>query len=180
MKSRKNVTNYMILLILAFLVQIKGNKDIQRRLQNTGVNNYIEIYFHSGFETDTCWYTQLVDKISSVSVNYNQVQNFPTSFTITDGESVQIYFNSNLNDLSYFLSYNEDLPEEDIPTECKITEHFKSHIETMNLERFDVSEVTSMANMFKGCSKLTRIFFSQNTETTSLTTTYECSVVVVY
>ena len=172
MKSRKNVTNYMILLILAFLVQIKGNKDTQRRLQNTGVNNYIEIYFHSGFETDTCWYTQLVDKISSVSVNYNQVQNFPTSFTITDGESVQIYFNSNLNDLSYFLSYNEDLPEEDIPTECKITEHFKSHIETMDLERFDVSEVTSMANMFKGCSKLTRIFFPQNTETTSLTTTY--------
>jgi len=55
----------------------------------------------------------------------------------------------------------EELPEEDIPAECRITEHFKNHIVLIDVEALDVSEVTTMANMFKGYNKLTTILFFQ-------------------
>ena len=101
--------------------------------------------------------------------NYN-LTNFPGSFTISEGNSVKIYFNSNLNDLSYFLSYNEELLKENIPTECRITAHFKNYIVSIDVAALDVSRVTTMANMFKGYNKLARILFFQK-ETSILTNT---------
>ena len=167
---------YVILLLINIFSLTKGNKqsidnsikikDISRKLQSSGSDNYISLSFDSVFQTDTCWYSQIITKISKVSVNYEEVTGFPISFNIPEGGSVQIYFNDKLNDLSYFLSYNDDLEEEFIPNECKIDDHFKSHIITIDLENLDVSEVTTTAKMFKGYTALTRIYlFNMNTAT---------------
>ena len=170
MKSGKNGDIFAFLLLLNFFVQINGNKENQRKIQSVLTNNFIELNFDSEFQTDTCWYSRIRDNISEVSVNDEPITNFPGSFTISGRKSAKIYFNSSLNDLSYFLSYNEELPEEDIPAECRITEHFKNHIVLIDVEALDVSEVTTMANMFKGYNKLTTILFFQK-ETSILTNT---------
>ena len=167
----KNIATNNAMLILIFLVQILGNPSpkvpkLQNPIEQNEINRprklqtyYITLTFDSAFQTDTCWYSRISEKISQVSVDYNEVTGFPCSFNIPEGKSVQIYFNSNLNDLSYFLSYNEDLEEADIPSECQITDHFKKHIVTIDLSELVSTNITSTAKMFKGYSALTRINF---------------------
>ena len=167
----KNIATNNAMLLLIFLVQIHGNPSpkvpkLQNPIEQNEINRprklqtyYITLTFDSAFQTDTCWYSRISEKISQVSVDYNEVTGFPCSFNIPEGKSVQIYFNSNLNDLSYFLSYNEDLEEADIPSECQITDHFKKHIVTIDLSELVSTNITSTAKMFKGYSALTRINF---------------------
>ena len=167
----KNIATNNAMLLLIFLVQIHGNPSpkvpkLKNPIEQNEINRprklqnyYITLTFDSAFQTDTCWYSRISEKISQVSVDYNEVTGFPCSFNIPEGKSVQIYFNSNLNDLSYFLSYNEDLEEADIPSECQITDHFKKHIETIDLSELVSTDITSTAKMFKGYSALTRINF---------------------
>ena len=167
----KNIATNNAMLLLIFLVQIHGNPSpkvpkLKNPIEQNEINRprklqtyYITLTFDSAFQTDTCWYSRISEKISQVSVDYNEVTGFPCSFNIPEGKSVQIYFNSNLNDLSYFLSYNEDLEETDIPSECQITDHFKKHIETIDLSELVSTNITSTAKMFKGYSALTRINF---------------------
>ena len=167
----KNIATNNAMLLLIFLVQIHGNPSpkvpkLKNPIEQNEINRprklqtyYITLTFDSAFQTDTCWYSRISEKISQVSVDYNEVTGFPCSFNIPEGKSVQIYFNSNLNDLSYFLSYNEDLEEADIPSECQITDHFKKHIETIDLSELVSTNITSTAKMFKGYSALTRINF---------------------
>ena len=167
----KNIATNNAMLLLIFLVQIHGNPSpnvpkLENPIEQNEINRprklqtyYITLTFDSAFQTDTCWYSRISEKISQVSVDYNEVTGFPCSFNIPEGKSVQIYFNSNLNDLSYFLSYNEDLEETDIPSECQITDHFKKHIVTIDLSELVSTDITSTAKMFKGYSALTRINF---------------------
>ena len=167
----KNIATNNAMLLLIFLVQIHGNPSpkvpkLKNPIEQNEINRprklqtyYITLTFDSAFQTDTCWYSRISEKISQVSVDYNEVTGFPCSFNIPEGKSVQIYFNSNLNDLSYFLSYNEDLEEADIPSECQITDHFKKHIVTIDLSELVSTNITSTAKMFKGYSALTRINF---------------------
>ena len=167
----KNIATNNAMLLLIFLVQIHGNPSpkvpkLKNPIEQNEINRprklqtyYITLTFDSAFQTDTCWYSRISEKISQVSVDYNEVTGFPCSFNIPEGKSVQIYFNSNLNDLSYFLSYNEDLEETDIPSECQITDHFKKHIVTIDLSELVSTDITSTAKMFKGYSALTRINF---------------------
>ena len=167
----KNIATNNAMLLLIFLVQIHGNPSpkvpkLKNPIEQNEINRprklqtyYITLTFDSAFQTDTCWSSRISEKISQVSVDYNEVTGFPCSFNIPEGKSVQIYFNSNLNDLSYFLSYNEDLEETDIPSECQITDHFKKHIVTIDLSELVSTDITSTAKMFKGYSALTRINF---------------------
>ena len=169
MRQRKNVEIFFVLLLMNFLALSNCNKTNKRKIQTSGATNYIEInVFDGGFQTDECWYTQIQDKISELKVNHDTISF--GSFTIEAGNSVQIYFNTELTDLSYFLSYNQDLPEGNIPEKCQITDHFINHIVEIDLSSLDVSKVTTMAKMFKGWNQLTRIFFPQG-ETSSLTNT---------
>ena len=168
MKSRKKEEIFLLLLLLNFLVKSNCNKSNQRKLQTLGDSNYIEInIFDSEFQTDNCWYTKIRTKISQLTVDYGNNIDLPGSFTIPEGKSVKIIFSEKLTDLSYFLSYNQDLP--DIPLDCQISDHFINHIVQIDLSNLDVSEVTTMEGMFKGWNKLTRMFFPQE-ETTSLLT----------
>ena len=167
----KNIATNNAMLLLIFLVQIHGNPSpnvpkLENPIEQNEINRprklqtyYITLTFDTAFQTDTCWYSRISEKISQVSVDYNEVTGFPCSFNIPEGKSVQIYFNSNLNDLSYFLSYNEDLEEADIPSECQITDHFKKHIVTIDISELVSTDITSTAKMFKGYSALTRINF---------------------
>ena len=174
MKLKKHIIIVFLFLLTNILIQINGsllsnaqkfNNSIEanenqnkRQLQSVG-GNYISLSFDTGFQADTCWYSRIQDKISQVSINYEEVTSFPSSFEITEGNSVQIHFNSTLIDLSYFLSYDEDLEEANIPTECRITDHFKNHIVSIDLSNFDASSVASTAKMFKGYTALTTIYF---------------------
>ena len=176
MKYKTEIFIYFLILLINIYLPIKSNQTskiekpikfikekmitIPRKLQFFG--GFIELTFNTGFQTDTCWYSQIEDKISQVSINYNALDTFPSSFEIQEGQSVQIYFNTNLQDLSYFLSYNEDLEEANIPTECRITDHFKTHIKTIDLSNLAISEVTTTANMFKGYTALNTIYFPSN------------------
>ena len=163
MSLENHILIFIILSLIILLSQINGaqskNITTQRKLQNTA-SNYVILSFDKGFQTDTCLYSRISDKISKVSVNYEDVIEFPSSFTIPEGGTVQIYFNTNLKDLSYFLSYNEDLEEEEIPLECLIDDHFKSHITIIDLSNLEFSEITSTAKMFKGYISLTNVLFS--------------------
>ena len=128
---------------------------IPRKLQDT---NYITITFDDGFATDTCWYSHIENKISSVKVDDQVIPYFKDSFSIFAGSSVIIYFNTKLVDLSYFLSYNAD--SGDVVSEsCKTDTTFKSHIVSIDLSNLDTSLVTNAKKMFFGYSKLTSIDF---------------------
>ena len=170
MNSKYNNLIFVVLLLTNFLDQILGEKENPRKLQALN-DNYINITVdYPTFQTDTCWYTQIEDKISKVSINNEEVDNYKRSFEITGGGNVQIYFNSKLNDLSYFLYFNEELEKENIPKHCKINEHFKSHIVEMDLSHFDGLDVTTTANMFKGYSSLRRIILFHSNQNKLLST----------
>jgi hypothetical protein len=83
-------------------------KTIPRKLQD---NNYITLTFDTAFSTDTCWYSHIENQISYVKVDDQTINDFRSSFSISEGSNVKIYFNTQLDDLSFFLSYNEDSGE---------------------------------------------------------------------
>ena len=176
MKYKIEIFIYIIIFLSNLLVHINANQtkkvekstklikekeiNIQRKLPFSG--GYIDLNFNTGFQTDTCWYSRLADKIGQVSVNYETLTTFPSSFEIQEGQSVQVYFNTNLQDLSYFLSYDESDEEANIPTECRITDHFKSHIISIDLSNLEISQITTMSYMFKGYTSLRDIYFRQD------------------
>ena len=176
MKYKITIIIYNIILFSNLLVYIKTNPsqkvekaaklikekeiNISRKLQFSG--GFIELTFDTGFQTDTCWYSRIQDKISQVSINYEIVSSFPSSFEIQEGQKVEIYFDTDLEDLSYFLSYNENAEDANIPDECRISDTFKTHIETIDISTLIVAEIRTMSYMFKGYTSLKKIFFTQD------------------
>ena len=176
MKYKITIIINIIILFTNLLFHIKANllqkvekptklikekeTNISRKLEFSG--GYVELTFDTGFQTDTCWYSRIQDKISQVSINHEIVNTFPSSFEIQEGQNVQVYFNTDLEDLSYFLSYNENSDDANIPDECRISDIFKTHIETIDLINLIITEIRTMSYMFKGYTSLKRILFTQN------------------
>ena len=121
-------------------------------------DNYVILTFNTGFETDNCWYSHIVDKINQVTIDDQSVSNFQTSFSIPAGSTVKIYFNTQLSDLSYFLSPNADTDGE-VTTECSSEYSFISHIISIDFSNFDASLVSNGAKMFNQYSSLTTVNF---------------------
>ena len=133
----------------------KKEKIFPRKLQD---DNYVIINFDTTFSTDTCWYSHIVDKISKVEIDDQQVSDFQTSFSIQEGSTVKIYFNTQLNDLSSFLSPNADAVG-GVSSECESEYTFISHIVSIDFSNFDASQVTTGAKMFNQYTSLTTINF---------------------
>ena len=121
-------------------------------------DNYVILTFDTGFETDNCWYSHIDDKINQVTIDDQSVSNFQTSFSIPAGSTVKIYFNTQLSDLSYFLSPNADTDGE-VTTECESEYSFISHIISIDFSNFDASLVSNGAKMFNQYSSLTTVNF---------------------
>ena len=179
MKPRTYTLIYTILFIITFLNSIEGNQPqkvpkiqysdedkayysneakeqkAQRKLENS---NYITITFDGGFETDTCWFTRYETYISEVKLSDVTKENFKSTFSISEEDNLQIYFSTQLADLSYFLGYDKNSNE--ISQECKDITTFKSHIVSIDFSNFDDSLVTSGANMFAGYSNLKSVDLS--------------------
>ena len=133
----------------------KKEKIFPRKLQD---DNYVIINFDTTFLTDTCWYFHIAEKISKVAIDDQQVSDFQTSFSIPEGSTVKIYFNTQLNDLSSFLSPNADTVG-GVSSECESEYTFISHIVSIDFSNFDASQVTTGDKMFNQYTSLTTINF---------------------
>ena len=172
MKSQYCRMILTLMILINLLEEIKGNqsskvnlkdetklensikikeKNYNRKLED---ENYIILKFGENYQTDTCWYYHIKEKISYVTVNDQRIDNFENSFNIEEGNVVKIYFLESLDNLEFFLSYGDE------PGECQGNYEFKNKIISMDLSHFDLSLVTSMNHMFYGGSKLESIDFS--------------------
>ena len=198
MKSKKQEIMTTIWLILLFLQGIFGEKEINnnsnhfktkeenisRKLQT---DNYITLNFGDNFITDTCWFLNFDSKISSVEIDDVQSSDYTSGISLTSGNTMKIHFNSNLDELKYFLGYNSEknsiyssncqnsgaftlrshitsidlshLITESITTTSNMFNGFSS-LKIVNLEGFDASSLVAMDYMFSGCSSLHTIQFS--------------------
>ena len=155
---------FTLMILLSLLEGIKGKQSQKVKLKNETKErsynrkledeNYIILKFGESYQTDTCWYFHIREKISYVTVNDQRIDNFENSFNIEAGNVVKIYFLESLDNLEYFLSYG------DISGDCSGNYDFKNKITSMDFSHFDLSLVTSMNYMFYGGSKLELIDFS--------------------
>ena len=155
-----------MLLILLFLQGIFGSKElnknpnpfktkvknIQRKLQE---DNYIILNFGDSFISDTCWFSNFDNKILSVEIDDIQRTDYSSGISLTSENTMKIHFNSNLDELKYFLGYNSEKNSIYIPN-CQNSEAFtlRSHITSIDLSHLITESVTSTSNMFNGFSSL--------------------------
>ena len=114
MKSKKNEIMITMLQILFFLQGIFGKKlinknsipfktkkkNIPRKLQT---DNYITLNFGDNFFSYTCWFYNFDNKISSVEIDDIQNSDYTSGIFLTSENTMKIHFNSNLEELKYFL-----------------------------------------------------------------------------
>ena len=164
MKSKKQEIVLTILLILLFLQGIFGSKElnknpnptieknIPRKLQE---DNYIILNFGDSFISDACWFSNFDNKISSVEIDDVQRTDYTLGISLTSGNTMKIHFNSNLDELKYFLGYNSDKSSIYSPN-CQNSDAFtlRSHITSIDLSHLITVSVTSTSNMFNGFSSL--------------------------
>ena len=199
MKSKTQELTSIILLILLFLQGIFGTKNFNREFNpyETGekniprklqTDNYITLNFGDSFISDTCWFNNFDSKISSVEIDDVQKTDYTSGISLTTGNTMKIHFNSNLNELKYFLGYNSERSSS-YNSNCQNSEAFTliSHItsidlshlitgsvtstshmfnvytslKVVNLEGFDASSLLAMDYMFSGCSSLQSIHLSE-------------------
>ena len=166
----------LIILLLSLLEGIKGKQSPKvnlkevTKLENSikakerssnrklADENYLILKFGESYQTDTCWYFHIKEKISYVTVNEQRIDNFENSFDIEAGNIVKIYFQESLDNLEYFLSYGDN------EGDCQRNYDFRNKIISMDFSHFDMSQVTSMSYMFyEGTeeSKIESIDFSK-------------------
>ena len=164
MKSKKQEIMLTILLILLFLQGIFGSKElnknpnptieknIPRKLQE---DNYIILNFGDSFISDTCWFSNFDNKISSVEIDDVQRTDYTSGISLTSENTMKIHFNSNLDELKYFLGYNSEKSSIYSPN-CQNSDAFtlRSHITSIDLSHLITGSVTSTSNMFNGFSSL--------------------------
>ena len=108
---------FTLMILLSLLEGIKGKQSQKVKLKNETKErsynrkledeNYIILKFGESYQTDTCWYFHIREKISYVTVNDQRIDNFENSFNIAEENVVKIYFQVSLDNLEYFLSYGE-------------------------------------------------------------------------
>ena len=166
MKSKKQKYMLIILSILFFLQKILGAKypnrvqnpfeikenNIPRKLQT---DNYVILNFGDSFVSDTCWFNNFDDKISSVEINDVQRTDYISGLSLSVENTMKIHFNSNLDELKYFLGYNEE-KSSSYNSNCQNSAAFtlRSHITSIDFSHLITSEVTSTSNMFNGYTSL--------------------------
>ena len=166
MKSKKQEYMLILSLILLFFQGTFGakelnkesnlfkakEKNIPRKLQT---DNYVTLNFGDSFTSDTCWYFNFVDKISSVEIDDVQRTDYTSGISLTSGNTMKINFNSNLDELKYFLGYNSERSSS-YGSSCQNSGAFTliSHITSIDLSHLITSSVTSTSNMFNGYSSL--------------------------
>ena len=166
MKSKRQKYIFIILLILSFLQEIFGEKEpnresnpfetrekiIPRKLQ---ADNYVTLNFKDSFISDTCWFNNFIDKISSVEIDDAQRSDYTSGISLTAENTMKIHFNSNLDELKYFLGFNSEKISV-YGSNCQNSGAFtlSSHIISIDLSNLITSSVTSTSNMFSGYSSL--------------------------
>ena len=94
----------LIILLLSLLEGIKGKQSPKvnlkevTKLENSikakerrfnrklADENYLILKFGESYQTDTCWYFHIKEKISYVTVNEQRIDNFENSFDISKQE----------------------------------------------------------------------------------------------
>ena len=127
-------------------------KNIPRKLQE---DNYITLNFGDNFISDTCWFFNFDSKISSVEIDDVQRSDYTSGISLTSGNTMKIHFNSNLDELKYFLGYNSE-KNSIYSSNCQNSDAFtlRSHITSIDLSHLITESVTSTSNMFNGFSSL--------------------------
>lgn len=166
MKSKKQEIMITMLLFLLYLQGIFGakeqnknpnpfkikEKNIPRKLQE---DNYITLNFGDNFISDTCWFFNFDSKISSVEIDDVQRSDYTSGISLTSGNTMKIHFNSNVDELKYFLGYNSE-KNSIYSSNCQNSDAFtlRSHITSIDLSHLITESVTSTSNMFNGFSSL--------------------------
>ena len=166
MKSKKHKIMTSILLILLILKVTLGSKELNRESnpfkakeenipRKLQADNYITLKFKDSFVSDTCWFNNFIGKISSVDIDEVQITDYTSGISLTAENTMKIHFNSNLDELKYFLGYNSERSSS-YNSDCQNSEAFTliSHITSIDLSHLKTESVTSTSNMFKGYSSL--------------------------
>ena len=89
--------------------------------------------------------------IEKVIINNEEIENLEQEIKAKEGSEIQIHFNTRLNDCSYFLKH--------------INETIKRKVVSIDLSKFDSSNLENINYMFDGCSSLKSInFLNFNTD----------------
>ena len=166
MKSKKLEIMTTLLLILLCLEEIFGAKELKKNSESfqtkeknfprkLQTDNYIILNFGDNFVSDTCWFSNFDNKISSVEIDDVQRSDYTSGISLTSGNIMKIHFNSNLDELKYFLGYNS-VKSSIYSSNCQNSGAFtlRSHITSIDLSHLITESVTSTSNMFNGFSSL--------------------------
>ena len=166
MKPKKQKLMARILLFLLIFQVIFCSKELKREsnsfktkeeniLRKLQPDNYVTLNFKDSFTSDTCWFNNFIDKISSVEIDDVQRTDYTSGISLTAENTMKIYFNSNLDELKYFLGYNSERSSS-YNSDCQNSGAFTliSHITSIDLSHLITGSVTSTSNMFNGYSSL--------------------------
>ena len=169
-------------------VQIQGEKfesaNAQRKLEEK--TNYVTIILNQDYNF------KINNKsiIEKVIINNGETENLEQEIKAKEGDEIQIHFNTSLRDCSNVFEYiNEkiknkivsvDLSKFDSSNLEKFDEMFMecSSLKSINFLNFNTAKIKSFSRLFYGCSSLKEIDLS-NFNTSSVTTMeylfFECS-----
>ena len=124
-------------------VQIHEEKfedtDIQRKLE--GKTNYVTLILNQ----DYSFAIEKKNIIEKIIINNGEPENLEKKIKVTKDTEIQIYFNTTLSDCSKFF--------------VDINNGIKNKIVSIDLSKFDSSNLEKISSMFSGCSSLKSINF---------------------
>ena len=163
MKLNEFIHLYPKLILLCYLASIKGNNSTNevglseskndnkrnKRELDESVDNYVIIQFKEKVTFDSnnqLFMEDYRNSISSIKKGSETISNI-NDFTVEANTKLEIHFNKKFDSLSNFFNAQE-------------TGNFQNMI-SVDFPNFDTSLVTTMSNMFTGCSSLENLDFSK-------------------
>lgn len=177
MKPRRLYTLFFIMMILvSFLIKIHANpiekirkekkikytpkKSEENKVRNLQDENYISFTLSQSDTLGTEWKTDLNSKIEKITIDDQNADDSRLQQEITSSQTIKIYFNTPLQSLSYFLTYNSNGYSLDFDVYDQNNERtIKTYIKTMDLSHLVTSSLTSIAKAFFAYLELESVNF---------------------